>query len=234
MSELGSVRVKRIRRILGTWARLNSQRFPWRSRSAGWHGLVAEILLQRTRARQVLPVYLEFVRRFPTPKSVASARLSEIRRVFSSLGLHWRAKLLHKLGLALSKSRGNVPDSLNELLALPGVGPYAASAWLSFHRGRRAAIVDSNTVRWLARVTGRAYGPETRRSRWVREAVEELTPSQRVREFNYGMLDFTMLVCRPKPRCEVCPFAESICRYAAAQRRAAMKGERLAGSSIRV
>src|SRR6266545_2502553 len=222
------MQVKQVRSALRAWARLNYQKYPWRSRRAGWHGLVAEILLQRTRAGQVLPVYLEFVRTFPTPKSVASARVSEVRRVFSSLGLHWRAKLLHKLGLVLSKSHGKVPDSLNELLALPGVGPYAASAWLSLHRGRRAVIVDSNIVRWLARMTGKAYGPETRRSRWVRQCVEELTPSRQVREFNYAMLDFTMLVCRPKPRCEVCPFAESLCHYAAAQRRAAMTARRLA------
>jgi A/G-specific adenine glycosylase len=140
--------------------------------------------------------------------------------VFRSLGLHWRAKLLRDLGRALAEGSGHVPDDYDELMALPGVGTYAASAWLSLHRSRRAVLVDSNIVRWLARMSGRPYDGETRRRVWVRELADEITPRQGVSRFNYALLDFTMLICRPLPRCGICPFAASMCEYARKRRSA--------------
>jgi A/G-specific adenine glycosylase len=107
---------------------------------------------------------------------------------------------------------GEPPDDPTELQQLPGVGPYAAAAWLSLHRGKRALLVDNNVARWLARLECKAYDGETRRKRWVSELADDLTPKRSFRDFNYAVLDFTMTICVPgRPKCEICPLVGDCC-----------------------
>lgn len=98
-----------------------------------------------------------------------------------------------------------VPDSYEELLKLPGIGPYAASAYLSLHRNQRAVLIDANIVRWLCRLLGRAMDGETRREAWVSHLASRLTPPIGFRDYNYAALDFTMKVCAQTAHCEICP-----------------------------
>jgi A/G-specific adenine glycosylase len=97
------------------------------------------------------------------------------------------------------------PETMAELLMLPGVGMYTAAAWLSLHRGKRAVIIDANVARWLSRLTGLPYNRDPRHVRWVQELADHLTPRRAFRDYNYAVLDFTMSVCAPRPRCDVCP-----------------------------
>lgn len=169
-------------------------------------------MLQRTKATQAERAFLEFRKRYPCPEDLCNAGLQGARWLTEQLGLHWRGPLLLKAAEEVVKL-GGVPDDLEGLLGLPGVGPYAAAASLSLHQGRRAVIVDNNVARWLARLTGRPYHAETRRARWVRDLAEELTPRRMFREFNYAILDFTMQICRPRrPRCDECPLRRD-CRF---------------------
>lgn len=127
------------------------------------------------------------------------------------LGLHWRGPLF--LAMAERVASGGMPgDDLAALVQLPGVGPYAASAYLSMHRDKRAPIVDSNVVRLVTRILGRTHDGETRRKKWLIELVERITPSQQVRNFNFALLDLAMKVCRPAPLCDECPLADLPCR----------------------
>lgn len=211
MRELDEAAIRTIRRRLLSWGRRNYRPFPWRSAPAGYLGLIAEIMLQRTRASNVVPVYERFAERYPTPIDLALAGQKELEEVIRPLGLLWRAPLMKALGEALAQT-GRVPRTLDGLTALPGVGPYAAAAYLSFHVGGRGVLIDSNVVRWLARLTGRPFDPETRRKRWLRDLAERMTPARNVRDFNYAVLDFTMTVCTPGvPRCAVCPLNTGIC-----------------------
>lgn len=194
-----------ISRILINWGRKNYQNFPWRSAEQTWHGLMAEVLLQRTRAKNVVPVYLEFIGRFKSPSDLADASLTEIENLIYPLGLKWRAPLIQKLGMELVSRQGIVPDNPDELLSLPAVGPYATSAWLSFHGNKRAVIIDTNVVRLICRLVGTTMDGETRRKKWLIQAADLLTPQKAWKDYNYAVLDFTMQICTKIPKCPVCP-----------------------------
>ena len=215
-SNISTHEIRKIRGVILAWGREHYQEFPWREPGRRWHGLVAEILLQRTRAQNVVPVYSEFVDRFPEPRDLGRATEDEILEVVGSLGLHWRAPLLKKLGQELAE-RDSIPDTLEELKELPGVGAYVGSAWLTFHVGERGVLVDANIVRWICRILGRQYDGETRREDWVRNLLDRLTPEENHRAFNYALLDFTMNICRSTgPLCDACPIGTGLCRHGAA------------------
>ena len=174
---------------------------------------MAEVLLQRTRAEQVVPVYLNFRRVFPNPASLAGADILDIERVIAPLGLRWRARFLRRLGKELALGE-TVPADLESLRKLPGVGPYAASAYLSFHVGKRVPIVDTNVVRLYGRFFGFRTGAETRRDRQLLHLADDITPKRVFTRFNYALIDFTRAICRPNPIHGICPLARRCALYA--------------------
>lgn len=197
-----------IRRRLREWAARrrgsDGARYPWRDATAPWLALLAEVLLQRTRADAVRPVFERIAREFPEPADLVRLGAEGIRELIKPLGLPWRAEFLQRLA-ALVQERGNIPECFDDLVRLPGVGPYAAGAFLVLHRNRHAPLIDANIVRWLCRFVGHPYDGETRRMSWVRKTIERLIPRRNCSEFGYALLDFTREVCRPtKPACEQC------------------------------
>jgi A/G-specific adenine glycosylase len=198
---------------LTLWGRKNYQEYPWREPKEPWHGLIAEILLQRTRANNVVPVYEDFVNHFPSPSNLARASIEEVETVIYPLGLRWRAPLLKRLGEQLERIGGKIPTDLEGLRNLSGVGAYVASAWLSFHGGRRSTIVDANIVRFICRMTGRQMDGETRRKKWLVQTAESLTPKRAWKTYNYAILDFTMQICTTHPKCNLCPIGPKTCVY---------------------
>jgi len=195
-----------VRRLL-RWFRENGRNYPWRQSTDPYRVLMAEIMLQRTKADQVLPVYLSFIERFPTPRALAMAPPDEIRKVFASLGLMWRAERVMKLGAVLmSDHRGRVPDTREELLSLPGVGEYAADAVLCFAYGRNVAVVDANVCRVIGRVFGLKPRGEARRDPRYRSIVQGMIPGERARESNWALIDLASLICPPRnPKHMECP-----------------------------
>jgi A/G-specific adenine glycosylase len=186
-----------------------------------YRALVAEILLQRTRAHQVVPVYREFCARFPSPEHLGGATPAQVLSVIRPLGLAWRAGRLVELGRVLA-ALGRVPTDRQTLEQLPGVGPYAAGALISFHVGRRATIIDSNVVRLYGRLFGIKTGPETRRTAQFRNLAEWVTPQAAHWDFNYALLDFTREVCTATPKCSGCILLRG-CAFG----RTTMKGPRI-------
>lgn len=204
---------REIARILVNWGRNNYQPFPWREAKEPWHGLIAEILLQRTRAINVIPVYNEFIRLFPSPKDLADAPIDEISKVIFPLGLRWRAPLLQRLGKQLGELDSKIPVKLEELLKLAGVGAYIAAAWLSFHGSRRGVIIDANVVRFICRLKDQPFDGETRRKKWLLQTAEIMTPPRAWKAYNYALLDFTMQICGNRPKCNICPIGHKHCLY---------------------
>lgn len=198
-------RITFFRRRLLRWTRKNYSIFPWRGTHNSFHALAAEVMLQRTKAEQVAPVYAKFVRRFPTPERASRANYEVFHALLQPLGLKWRARALRKLATALSKRGGAVPYNSADLKKLPGVGDYAASAYASFHLDIPATIIDANIVRLYGRFFGFPTGPETRRSKQFRTLADHVRPSKQNRQFAYGLLDFTRAVCTPRPHCGICP-----------------------------
>jgi len=167
--------------------------------------LVAEILLQRTRAMSVARIWPDLVSRYPDPQSLANATATELEDLLGSLGLLWRIPLLIQLAKHVAE-HGGIPKDKSELMKLPGVGEYVASAYLSLHRNKRHSIVDSNVVRWICRLTGNEEcGAETRRAKWMLNLAESLTPRTTFKDYNYAVLDLTMNVCKKTPSCTHCP-----------------------------
>lgn len=195
------------RRKVLVWGRSNYADFPWRSTSNRWHALVAEIMLQRTKAEQVLPVYISFADKYRIPEDFINDKSA---RPFEPLGLHWRDREFRSLTTVLAN--GNVPEAREVLLKLPGVGPYISAAFRSLHAGVRDVIIDSNVVRLYGRYFGFLTDGETRRKKWFMHLAERITPLKSFKDFNYGLLDFTRMVCRPRPRCLECILRQQ-CNY---------------------
>ena len=173
-------------------------------------------MLQRTRASQVAPVIADFIARFRAPHEFVAAGRLEADRVFSSLGLRWRATLFWDLHLALlARFAGEVPETHRELLSLPGVGEYAATAVRVFAFGQIDTVVDANVLRIFSRYYNIPLPEHLRRSKHVREWAGKFAPETQpaCRTFNWALIDHGAIVCQPRtPRCNVCPISSG-CAY---------------------
>lgn len=211
--QLTDAQIRAIQQRLRAWGRDNYRLFPWRDPPQLWHALIAEVLLQRTRAANVVPVYEKFIARFPDVQTLEMATLEELATIIYPLGLRWRAPLLKQLCDYLSENNGRVPDTREELLQLPAVGTYVSAAMLSLHMERRAVLIDANVVRWLCRLIDEPMDGETRRKAWLIEMAEVVTPPRKIRAFNYALLDFTMGICGKVPQCARCPIGPKLCSH---------------------
>ena len=198
----------RFRRVMLRQSRTSSRRFPWRESADPYEVLIGEVLLQRTRGEHVVPVYHEFLRRWPNAETLAAAPQESIAGVIHPLGLVKRASTLKKLGQAI-EDRGGTPRTPRELDMLPGVGRYGSHAVPVFALRRNLPLVDWVIARVLRRYFGLVDGgrPNTDPELWDR--AERLARRRRARELWFGVLDFADAVCKPRPRCGECPLRRS-------------------------
>lgn len=190
------------------WATSHLRDLPWRAVRDPWQVLVAEVMLQQTQADRVVPKWQAFLSAHPTPTSCADAPLGEVLRLWQGLGYPRRARNLHSAAVVVRDvHHGEVPDRLDDLLALPGVGPYTARAVLAFAYEHDVAVVDTNIARVLARVFGRRLT-----ARQVQAAADRLVPEGEGWWWNQALMDVGAIRCRPEPRCGECPMAPS-CRW---------------------
>jgi A/G-specific adenine glycosylase len=202
------------RQELLNWFKTSARAFPWRNDHDPYHVLIAEMMLRRTQARQVVAVYQRFLHLYPDVHRLDQAPAEEVASVLYPLGLAWRAvnfKLLaHEI---VTRHNGMVPREREALLALTGVGSYVAEAVRCFAFNEPAVIVDTNTVRVAARYFGFAYNAESRRRKPVIHAVACLVDEQQPASSNYALLDFAAVICSAqKPEHTRCPLA-ACCAY---------------------
>lgn len=202
---------------LTEWFPANRRRFPWRDADDAFHLLLAELMLRRTQAVQVVPVYATFIARFPDPHALATASEAEVAVALRPLGLSWRVPAFRQLAAILvDQHNGRVPHDRVDLLALPGAGEYVASAVRSVAFSIHDPIYDTNTVRVAGRYFGFPTQAESRRRRHVQRAIDRLFSPECPRESTFALLDFAALVCRAaRPRCEACPMSAA-CAFARA------------------
>lgn len=182
---------------------------PWRRTKDPFKILVAEKLLQQTAARPgVVDAYRSLLKRWSSPDALASAAVEEVRTILQPLGLPYRASELVAMSQVLVRQHQSVvPLTRRDLLALPGVGEYAANAVLSFTERQETAVVDTNVSRLLRRVFGLedAAPANPARSRTLYALASWLIAGKPSREMNYAVLDLTAELCTArKPRCEEC------------------------------
>jgi A/G-specific adenine glycosylase len=194
--------------------RSNQRAFPWRNSVETFSLLVAELLLVQTKADDVARIWPTLIRRYPTAEKLAKARRNTLEVLLSPLGLQrQRAKALKSVAAALSeRHRGEVPAEARELLALPYVGLYVASALRAFAFARRTPIVDANVLRVFERVTGVHFGKDARRAPQAWEFAWSILPTKNTASHNYGILDFAAQICKKAPQCERCGL-HAICAY---------------------
>jgi len=196
------------------WHFRNKRSFPWRETRDPFKVLMAEIMLQRTRSDQVKKVFERFFREFPNIMSISETNWESIENLLKPLGLRHRIPRIKELINRLIKDYGGrVPDKYEDLLDLPGVGPYIASAVLCFGFQKSVSMVDSNIARFYMRFFGlKEEKKRPHEDERILRIAEFLLPRDKAREFNEALLDFTALICKPKPVCEKCPL-KSMCKY---------------------
>lgn len=196
-----------VRRLLH-WHRQHRRIFPWRLSRDPYRVLIAELMLQRTQAQQVRPIYEKFVSKFPKPMPITEPTASA---VLKPLGLAHRIPRIKTLMMELAEL-GYVPDNMEDLLELSGVGRYIASAVLCFGFGKDVPIVDVNVARVLGRVFGLKPKCRPHNDPNILKLAARLVPIGKGPEYNEALLDLAALVCKPKPLCDMCPLRK-LCRY---------------------
>jgi A/G-specific adenine glycosylase len=197
-----------------TWYAENARDLPWRRPDTSpWAVLVSEIMLQQTPVVRVLPMYEDWLRRWPVPAALAAEPPGEAVRAWGRLGYPRRALNLHASARAIVEHHdGVVPAEYDELRALPGIGAYTAAAVASFAYRRRHAVLDTNVRRVLARaLTGVEYPPKTQTVAEVRLA-ESLLPTDPpvAARWSVAIMELGALVCTARtPRCADCPLMRS-------------------------
>src|SRR5579884_1989737 len=157
------------------WDAQYRRAFPWRTTDNPFHIMMAELMLRRTQARQVVKVFEDFIARYPDAKTLAAAPANEVARSLFSLGLAWRVPAFQQIARALVEQYGGgVPSSYDALVALPGIGDYVASAICCFAFGQAVIIVDTNTVRVAGRLFGIPTHAESRRRKPIRTLLQGL------------------------------------------------------------
>jgi A/G-specific adenine glycosylase len=185
---------------------------PWRRPEAGgWGVLISEVMLQQTPVSRVLPVYTEWIGRWPSPADLAVQPAGEAVRAWGRLGYPRRALRLHAAAIMLVREHGGaVPAELDALLALPGVGEYTARAVAAFAYGRRHPVIDTNVRRVLCRAVRGVdeHGPATATDR--AELAALLPPdADRAAGFSAALMELGALICTAAtPRCGGCPLAD--------------------------
>lgn len=216
MVTLEAGRLEMVQEFFVNWYRQFGRSFPWRSHGTSpFVCLVTEMLLRQTRAAHVANIWDDFFRKYPSAKTLMDADPDELMRDVQVLGFgRQRSEALRTASRWLCLHHGGeVPATESELIAIPHVGAYTARAVLCFAYNQPVAIVDTNILRFFSRYHGiELRRLDNRRAPRVWELATAALPQNKehVREHNYGLLDFTAAVCKPRnPSCTQCPLVPS-------------------------
>ena len=180
---------------------------PWQHPTTAYRVWVSEIMLQQTQVVTVIPYFNKFIRQYPDIQALANAPLDEVLSLWAGLGYYARARNLHKAAAMIDQS-SHFPDTLENLMALPGIGRSTAGAILSIAFDNSQPILDGNVRRVLARfkaIQGWTGSLEVNKQLW--EISTLYTPKTRVADYTQAIMDLGATVCtRSNPKCTICPF----------------------------
>jgi len=194
------------------WYAANSRQLPWRGNPDPYAVWISEAMLQQTRVDTVIPYYHHWMECFPSVESLAHASEEDVLNAWEGLGYYSRARNLRKAAQLVSeKFHGSIPQSMQDLRNLPGIGQYTAAAIASIAYGQDEAVVDGNVKRVLARVFNLEYvanSPIGEAEFW--RIARELLPHGSASDYNQAIMDFGATLCTPRaPLCGSCPFAST-------------------------
>ncbi|NIR49978.1 A/G-specific adenine glycosylase [candidate division KSB1 bacterium] len=190
------------------WYNKNKRDLPWRKTSDPYEIWVSEVMLQQTQVDTVVPYYKKFLERFPDIKSLAEASLSDVLKVWEGLGYYARARNLKSAAEIIQKEHGGeMPDTHDRLIKIPGIGPYTAAAIASIAYNENYPVVDGNVLRLVARIMRIEAPPGKKgtKSKFV-QTCRQLMPKGQASAFNQAMMELGALICTPhRPKCSRCP-----------------------------
>lgn len=194
------------------WYEGNGRDLAFRRSVEPWAVLVSEVMAQQTQAARAAAAWAIFIDRYPSPRALASASTADVIRAWRGLGYNRRAVALRAAAIRIvERHGGEVPDSLEALLALPGIGPYTARAVLAIAFGRPVAALDTN----IRRVLDRAIGPLPATPQALQVAADGFVPFDRPAAWTHALMDIGATICRKRdPRCDSCPL-RTLCRFVA-------------------
>lgn len=200
------------------WYGKSRRDLPWRQAGvSAWQILVSEFMLQQTPVARVLPIWTGWVQRWPTPSATAAASAADVLRAWGKLGYPRRAKRLHECATVIAREHDDVvPDDVEILLTLPGVGGYTARAVACFAYRQRVPVVDTNVRRVVARaVHGRADAAAASSTRDHADVMELLPDGDAAPRFSVALMELGATVCTARaPRCGLCPLTQCAWRDA--------------------
>ena len=202
-------------KLLLEWFKSNKRDFSWRTlKLTPFQHLVAEMMLQKTNAKQVDKLFTSFIKVHPDAKSIVELAEESLAEELQPLGLfNRRARDLKKTAQLILDESNRVPSTREELMKLPGVGDYIANAILCFSFNMAVPILDANVGRVMKRMYSFPVKGAPSRDKPLAKKMSQVIPEKNFKEFNYAILDLAALICLPrKPQCSECPLL-SICDY---------------------
>jgi A/G-specific adenine glycosylase len=199
---------EKIQSKLLQWFKKNGRDLPWRNTRDPYAIWVSEIMLQQTQVSTVIPYYQKFLKSFPTIHHLAKSDLSKVLKVWEGLGYYSRARNLHRASqIVLTRFHGKIPETLKDLLGLPGIGRSTAGSILSFAFHKDAPILDGNAKRVLSRLFTVSSNPvKSKTEGLLWQISESLVPKGFSNPFNQALMDLGSMLCTPKePECDRCP-----------------------------
>lgn len=198
-----------IQQPLLQWYDSHARSLPWRDEPTPYRVWVSEIMLQQTRVDTVKPYFERFIAELPTIGDLAGVQEHKLLKLWEGLGYYSRARNLKKAASkVMTDYHGRLPSSADELIKLPGIGPYSAGAIASIAFGNKAPAIDGNVLRVIARITANLGDiTQTETKEEIGELVQKLLPDERIGDFNQALMELGATVCLPNgvPRCEICP-----------------------------
>jgi A/G-specific adenine glycosylase len=206
--------------VVARWFRRSARPLPWREPgTTPWGVLLSEIMAQQTPVGRVAPMWIEWIKRWPTPASLAASSPADIVRAWGKLGYPRRALNLHAAATRIrDEFEGEVPSDVDALESLPGIGSYTARAVASFAFGQRVPVVDTNIRRVLARAVLGIAEPEPPRNKADMDLMESVLPAEATESVavNAGVMELGAVFCTARsPNCGECPIAQQ-CAWALA------------------
>ena len=203
---------KKAAALLLKWYDENKRDLPWRRTKNPYHIWLSEIMLQQTRVETVKGYYARFLSLFPTVEDLANAPEEQVLKAWEGLGYYSRARNLQKAARVIVEKHGGMfPCSFDEILSLPGIGPYTAGAIGSIAFGLPVPAVDGNVYRVASRFFGIREDvgiPSVQKE--IRRLVEESIPSDRAGDYNQALMELGATHCCPgTPACDLCPWNEA-------------------------
>lgn len=199
-------KLKFLQTSLGKWFEQNRRELPWRKSKNPYRVWISEVMLQQTTTQAVIPYYEKFLHRFPQVQDLAEASEKEVLKYWAGLGYYSRARNLHKAAKILATN--GFPKKADELIKLPGFGPYTSRAVSSLSFGEKVGVLDGNVIRILSRVMGTPYEWwQTKDRVQLQNLADAMAQTEDSSSINQGMMELGATVCTPQsPSCFLCPW----------------------------